>query len=87
MLNLYSVFDQKAKAYLAPFAMTNDDVAMRAFADTVNDGESPMAKHPEDYTLIRLGTFDDDTGEITKPELAEVLGKGVMFVQSPQPTE
>lgn len=63
-LNIYTIFDLKAKAYNAPFFMANDDVATRAFADAVQDPNSMFSKHPEDYTLHCLGYFNDNTGQI-----------------------
>jgi len=58
----YSIFDEKAKAFLPPFFLHNEAVAVRAFADCVNNPEHQFGKHPTDYTLFCLGGFDDTTG-------------------------
>ena len=59
---IYSVRDAAAEAYLPPFAMQTLGAAIRAFTDTCNDPNSNLNNHPEDYTLFRLGIFDDRTG-------------------------
>ncbi len=61
ILKIYTVFDSATGAYMRPFFMQSDGQAMRSFIDEVN-GDSPMAKHPEDYALFALGDFDDNTG-------------------------
>lgn len=64
-INVYSVFDVKAAVYANPFYMPNDAVAVRGFVGAVNSPESMLYKHPEDYMLYRLGTFDDSIGLMT----------------------
>ena len=63
-LNIYSIFDRKAKAYLPPFYLRSLDEAKRAFAGIATDQSSMFWKFPEDFSLWQLGIFDDNTGEI-----------------------
>ncbi len=63
MQNLYSIKDKKI-GFNSPFTAPNNYAAIRMFADTVKDENSMLAKHPEDYELYKLGSFNDDTGEI-----------------------
>ena len=37
MLNVYSVYDSKARTYNTPFFMKQDGQALRAFIDLAND--------------------------------------------------
>lgn len=62
LYRIYSVFDVQAQAYAAPFFLQRDEIAVRAFRDAVMNPEHPMSKHPEDYRLYRLGTFNDADG-------------------------
>lgn len=64
--NVFSVYDNKAKAYLPPFIMHNDAMAVRVFGDCVNSEDHQFGKHPDDYTLFRIGVFDDVKGLLTK---------------------
>lgn len=62
ILNVYSVFDAKLAAYNVPFFARTDADANRSFGDLCIDARSRVAQHREDYSLYRLGQFDDETG-------------------------
>ena len=68
----YAVFDRKAELYSQPFLEIKDGTAIRAVQDIViNNKDHAFAKHPSDFSLHRLGEFDEQTGVITgktKPE-------------------
>ncbi len=55
----FSVFDDKAKAFLPPFFCGEVGQASRMFSDLVNTEGHQFAKHPEDYVLYEIGLFDD----------------------------
>lgn len=59
---IYSIYDEKAAAYLQPFMMQTTAAAIRAITDCVTDPEHTFAKHAEDYTLYHLGSFNDENG-------------------------
>lgn len=61
---VFSVFDVKAGAFLNPFIMPNLATAIRALTDCVTDDNHNFGKHPSDYTLFQLGTFNRETGSI-----------------------
>ena len=62
----YAVYDKKAEMYSAPFLETKDGTAVRAVQDLViNSNDHVFAKHPSDFSLHRLGVFDELTGVIT----------------------
>lgn len=69
-LRVYSVFDSKAAYYGTPFFSSTDGMAVRSFGDAVNDRMTTLFKHPEDFTLYRIGEFDDQLGRVlpTTPE-------------------
>jgi len=56
---IFSIFDGKALAYLPPFYLAETAMAVRVFGDCVNSNDHQFGKHPGDYTLFELGTFDD----------------------------
>lgn len=59
-----AVRDRQLDAFLRPFTAESIGQAQRAFTDEVNRKDSDMYKHPEDYELFQIGTFDTNTGEI-----------------------
>jgi hypothetical protein len=56
---IYSVYDHKAGAFLQPFYMPNDGLAIRALQDCAYDQDHQFFRHPEDFTLFEVGEFDN----------------------------
>ena len=71
----YAVFDRKAEIYSQPFLEIKDGTAIRAVQDIViNNKDHSFAKHPSDFSLHRLGEFDETTGVITgKPKPEKII--------------
>lgn len=63
MLKVFTVYDEKAEAYLTPFYLQKEGQAIRAISDCVNDVNHAFCRNASDYTLFCLGTFDEDTAE------------------------
>lgn len=81
ILKVYSVKDAKVGAFMAPFFMRSKGEAIRAFTDLVNDPQSMVAKHPEDYCLYEIGTWDEELGKILSIPL-DSLGLATDFMRS-----
>lgn len=84
ILKVFSAFDAKLAVFDAPFYMLTDAAAIRAFSDQVNDssGQSCLAKwnrHPEDYSLFRIGEFNDQTGEIVCSKPVSLVTASAIF--------
>lgn len=79
----FTIYDQKALAYLPPFFLHNRHMAERTFADCVNSHDHQFGKHPEDYTLFIIGEYDDRTGVLT-PQNPELVGNGVDYIDPSQ---
>lgn len=60
---VFAVYDSAAKAYLNPFQLPREEMAIRAFRDVINSPSHELASHPEDYCLFLLGEFDNRTGQ------------------------
>lgn len=60
--NIYTIYDEKAQAYLQPFFLDTDLVAKRTMFDCLSDPDHNFSRHPADYTLFNIGTFDNSTG-------------------------
>ena len=62
--NAYSIKDAKANVFSAPFFSINDSVAQRSFEQAKNDPNTTINQNPQDFSLYRLATFDDQSGEL-----------------------
>ena len=78
-MNVYSIFDTASGCYMRPFFVQADGQALRAFSDLSQDAEHEVGKHPEDYSLFRLGTFDDNKGQLVG-EAPECLATALEMV-------
>jgi len=76
---IFTVYDSKAETFMPPFFVPSKGLAIRAFEDCINSNEHHFGKHPADYTLFSLGSFDTDTGEFDITDRISV-GNGVEFV-------
>lgn len=81
-LGVYAVFDVKAGVYGRPWYAENDGVARRLFSDGVNDPETPVARHPEDYTLFCVGSWDSASGKLAGREPEAVVNGLVLKERS-----
>jgi len=66
--NIYSIFDTASGTYQKVITSRADGEIMREFQNLVDDEKHPVGMHPEDYSLIRLGTFDDLNGKLNNEE-------------------
>lgn len=78
-LNAYTIYDTAAAAYMRPFFMQSDGQAVRMFRDIATDAEHEVGKHPEDYSIFRIGIFDDNKGQFI-PEDRECLATALEMV-------
>ncbi len=71
-LNIYTIYDIASAAYMRPFFLQSDGQAKRMFSDISNDAEHDVGQHPEDYTLHRIGVYNDQNAKIN-PENTQCL--------------
>ena len=80
-LQIFTVYDSAAQAYLQPFFLKARGQAVREFSDMVNKDGHQFWKHPQDYTLFYLGEYDEESGTFDTVT-PESLGNGVQFETS-----
>lgn len=83
---IYSVKDNAVEAYGKPFHAPTKGFAIRSFSDEVNRPDSQLAKHPEDFSLYELGTWDNQKGNYTNLPEPQFIGKASDFINSEIPT-
>jgi len=62
---IVSVRDNAVETFARPFVVHHPRQAVRSFTDEVNNPESEISRHAEDYELWEIGSFDDVTGQVT----------------------
>jgi len=78
---IFTVYDSKTELFMQPFFMPTTGQALRSFEDTCNDESTLFAKHPADFTLFEIGTYDDTNCAIVKHDAMVNLGTALEYVQ------
>jgi len=80
-MKVFAIFDIKANAYLQPFFLPTNGMAIRSFETACNDKSTQFSRHPMDYTLFELGEFDEVTGRLSALQVPIPLGSAKEFVK------
>ncbi len=64
ILEMFSMYDEKAMAFITPFFLQNENMARREINHVGGSEKHMFGRHPEDYCLYQVGTFDDTTCEV-----------------------
>ena len=72
-LGKYTIKDALMETYHQDYTLENDALAIRQFADMANE-DTQIAKNPNDYSLWRIGEFENTTAELI-PQDPQCLAK------------
>lgn len=78
---IVTIYDKRAQTYGGPMVFPTLGVAERAFADNVNDPQSMINKHPEDYMMYLIGTFDTEKAIIIQADAHQLLSEAHQLLQ------
>lgn len=71
MMEMYA-FKDVLIGFMEPFLQQNRAVAIRSFRQTMLREDAGIARYQKDIELWKLGTFNEETGEIT-PSLEYIM--------------
>lgn len=78
-----SMFDVKVGTFMSPFLAPALGAASRSFQDLLGDAQQPFGRHPEDFRLFQLATFDDETGTFANLPSPVLVVDGAQFNVKP----
>lgn len=82
---IFSVYDNKARAFSTPYYSVNRDVGIRHFERAINDPSVDFHHHPSDFTLFEIGEWDTESG-VMSPHAQHVnLGLGAQYLREIEP--
>lgn len=76
---IFTIYDDKAEVYLPPFYFKTIGEALRAFADSANDINHAFCKYPGDFTLFKLGVYDDAKASFETFSTPQAIGKAIEY--------
>lgn len=71
--SLYSIADKKSNIYLPPFLAHNDADAQRQILTMLQKEQNMLSMYPDDYTLTKIGSFDDSKGLIEATSVPTII--------------
>lgn len=78
-LKMFSVYDSKIEAYMAPIFCRTNGEALRRFEATAAQEDHDFNLHAADFTLMAVGEWDDEKGIITNYEANISLANALEF--------
>lgn len=77
-LEIFTIYDHAAKAYNKPFFVQTVGIAIRTFQATVNEEQNgAINQNPEQFTLFKIGVYDDSDGSIISLDTPEPVMKAL----------
>lgn len=83
-LLLTAIYDHKVMAFTSVMTFRAKGEAIRSFSDAVADKNSMLSRYPADYSLMHLGTFDDNTGGVDPLMVPETIIRAEECVATPE---
>lgn len=86
MLQVYSLLDKKTGAYGKPMFASHVQEVIRSFITELENPQSFLARFSADYSLWRVGHFEQDTGALMAPQHGgpeHVAELAALFTQIP----
>jgi len=81
LLVVCAIRDSAVAAYSRPFVVPAVGMAVRGFGDEVSRQDSEMFKHPSDYELFEIGTFDEESGKMVSYDHPRSLARGADYAK------
>lgn len=79
----FAVYDSKVLCYGVPFFSPTIPAALRSFSDACKDVNTNLNRHPGDYQLYEIGSFDDNTCILAGLLPIKLLASAADFVDKP----
>lgn len=76
-MRVFSVYDEKAAAFIVPFFLPEQAMAIRTFTASACDDQHQFGRFPEDYTLFEIGLFDLQSGQYEPYDAKLCLGSAL----------
>ena len=88
LLSIFGIYDSGISSWMPPLYFRNKGEALRWWQEVCNSSESKISKHPADYTIFEIGTWNDDSNEFSLLKAPIKLGLALEFAKVvPVPTD
>jgi len=77
---VYAIYDSKLETYNNPVVANTKGAMIREFVDIAKNEQHPVGKHPADYTLFEIGTYNDSSGKVEMHKAAINMGTALSLI-------
>jgi len=85
MQYIYVIYDNKAKIWMSPFYFRSRGECIRSLSDSLQDKTLLFSKHPEDFELYEVGSYDMMCGGFNLYPDFVSLGLLIAFFEKQEP--
>lgn len=82
LLSVFAIYDSAVSSWMPPLYFRNKGECLRWYAETVNNSESRLAKHPGDFCLFECGSWNDESCAFDLFKVPVRLGLALEFIKS-----
>lgn len=82
-IEIVAILDRAADAFSRPIFVNAIGQAIRSFQDEINrvDPQNEMQRHPDDFDLYHLASWDDNTGKFVNQDEPKQIAIGKQMVR------
>ena len=81
LMKIFGIYDTGVSTWKPPMFCRSKGEILRWWAEIVNNRETEIAKHPMDFVLFELGSWDDEHSKFTLYAAPVSLGTAIEFVK------
>lgn len=81
LFKVFAIYDSAIQAWKPPMFCRAKGEMMRWWMEMVQNVQTDLGKHPADYTLFELGTWEDDKNKFDLYKAPVSLGTAIEFVK------
>lgn len=81
LMTVFAIYDTGISTWRVPIFARNRGEILRSWVEAVNNQKNEFCKHPSDYTLFEIGTWDDDKCKFDLHKTPISLGMAIEFLK------
>ncbi len=81
LMSIFAIYDSGISTWKPPMFCRAKGEILRWWIEMVNNEQTDLSKHPQDYTLFDIGTWDDEKCKFDLHKTPISLGVAIEFVK------
>ena len=82
LMKIFAIYDAGISTWKPPMFCRAKGEILRWWTEMINSGQTDISKHPADFTLFEIGSWDDENNKFTHYKAPLSLGVALEFVKA-----